>query len=536
MNQHSIGPTQASAFPVLLRRRTLQVSMQTSHPTTKLPSQYGAHKPHSGLQSGLQEESTVVQTPQSTSHPAFQYNASLHPLDTSQAHSTVITPRQSPLSAELRVQTNFQGQELGQYQDSGAKIVQTQSRPSFSTGNLPVRTSSVRSALSASQCTTGSLSPASAVSSPGVGPLMDITPLPSPLTAGTSPGPWTTVPNASQISPPNSNYGSPSSNMSIENIPPLRTSLKKNKAYKGLVSASSRATTEDVQNMEANASSHTRNRSLSEYVPGGAQVPRRHMAVSVSGSQTPTSIDPPPSVPMHREEHLAVQRGISSLPTPRPPTPPPSNRSATGSSDLGSPPSSPRPSEKLVGVQYEARTIKGGEFRRWRPIKPLGKGTFSTVMLAISENMGLGFSKEQSFDPEWNIEAEERLNPKSLVAVKICEYGPAGGADEQKIVTSLKREIDILKAIRHPSLVHLKAVNLLEKRAYLVLNYSPGGDLFELASSKFDLLTPRLVRRMFAELVAAVQHLHSQYIVHRDIKLESMSAPSITNKKRYIRI
>ena len=70
--------------------------------------------------------------------------------------------------------------------------------------------------------------------------------------------------------------------------------------------------------------------------------------------------------------------------------------------------------------------------------------------------------------------------------------------------------------------MHLKAANITEKRTYMVLNYCPGGDMFELASLKLQLLVPSLVRRIFSELVAAVGYLHGMFIVHRDIKLESM--------------
>ena len=152
--------------------------------------------------------------------------------------------------------------------------------------------------------------------------------------------------------------------------------------------------------------------------------------------------------------------------------------------------------------------LKSKKKRHWVTVRLLGTGSFSRVLLATDDLFKTGLP-------------EEELDPKSLVAVKVCEHGPAGGADEKRIEESLKREIDILKAINHPSLIHLKAVNILEKRAYLVLSYCPGGDMFELASEKLDLLTPSLIRRIFAELVAAVNYLHEKLIVHRDIKLES---------------
>ena len=208
---------------------------------------------------------------------------------------------------------------------------------------------------------------------------------------------------------------------------------------------------------------------------------------------------------MHREQYLAVQRGISPLPVQGPPTPPDSNQSAA--SETGSPPS-------YLGVKkpdapiFEAPMLKTGERRQWIAVRLLGTGSFSKVLLATSDLSKTGVS-------------EEDLDRKSLVAVKVCEHGPAGGVDEQRIEEGLKREIEILKAISHPSLIHLKAVTILKKRAYLILNYCLGGDMFELASGELNLLTPPLVRRIFAELVAAVSYLHEKLIVHRDIKLES---------------
>lgn len=131
--------------------------------------------------------------------PAFQYNASIHPLDTTspQAHQT-IAPRyaQAPQSAGLRLHTDTLA-ESG-YQDPNVTnyLSPTKAESSesvISTSNTVGRSGSVRSVRSAGRQTAGSLSPASAFSSPGFGPLVDITPLPSPITANASPGPGTVL-------------------------------------------------------------------------------------------------------------------------------------------------------------------------------------------------------------------------------------------------------------------------------------------------------------------------------------------------------
>ena len=418
---------------------------------------------------------------------ASEHSGSLSPIDTSHL-PTLVTHRASPSSAELRVNTDIwpvthKDHHVGP-SPLGHRPVLSQEMESKQ--YLPVRSSSVTS----SRYKAGSLSPDPAMPSPNLGPLSVITPLPSPV--GQSSSLWSRSRMSGEIT--RSEQSSPEKTQFPSSSP-----LKKRRALLEKVPIK-------TPNQESELSAlagQTRNRSFSEYVASAGQIPRSRN-VAVSGTQTPTAAEPV-GQSMQREEYLAIQRGISDLPTPRLPLPSANDTSVTSQVEDQQ---SLTATRKIEAPIFDAPLLKDGKIKHWIALSLLGTGSFSRVMLATSGMSKAGFNEEQ-------------INPKTLVAVKVCEHGPAGGADEKRIEESLHREIEILKAISHPSLVHLIAVNILPKRAYLVLSYCSGGDLFELASQKLILLTPSLVRRIFAELVAAVRYLHKKGIVHRDIKLES---------------
>ncbi|KAI8626290.1 kinase-like protein [Xylariaceae sp. FL1651] len=343
--------------------------------------------------------------------------------------------------------------------------------------------------------------------SPVISAMGDVTPLPSPLLSSDSPGPW----NRLGARPPSRDFALPTMmpdsvliTKSGESVAAAIENQTKRKAYAGLQVG-------HAAEHSSGKNEHTRNRSISEYIPDPKGIPKRQNTVSNGKVDERSRED---AVRLRREPHLSESRGLTSA--AKPPTPPPSESSQ--SNDSGS---------KRAGCEYfEARGRKDQKMRRWRGIKDLGEGTFSRVVLATNqidteENDEKDGSETSSGKPPTPITAS-RLDRKKLVAIKICEHGPKGGASEDRIEMSLKRELDIMQSVDHPSLVQLKAWSIEPTRALLVLSYCPGGDLFDVASNYRNSLTAPIIRRIFAEIVDAVRYLHERRIVHRDIKLENV--------------
>jgi len=384
----------------------------------------------------------------------------------------------------------------------------TQLRQSASAASLqPLgRTSSFRAAL---YSTAGSLSPGSTIASPQLAALLDISPLPSPI--GTGKDVWKQAISRSRGS---STASRPDQVLlASQPIPVALASPPRRKVYPVLSPpAVDLPTPRDGAEKEA-SDSRERARSLSEYIPAHAVVPMPRL-FAVSGTGPSTEAVAAQSA-MHREDYLADKRGLTTR-VVKPPTPPRSIDRGYTSGDEGDEPASERAKPEI----YIAKSISSGRLKRYKSLRFLGQGTFSKVFLADRQVEGGDDGVDYAVDST-DMDGV-RLRSRRLVAVKIVEHGPAGGADAERIEVSLKREVEIMRSVTHPSLVHLKAFGMADgNRALLVMNYSPGGDLFDLASTKLEVLVPSLVRRIFAELVSAVRYLHQKYIVHRDIKLES---------------
>ena len=390
---------------------------------------------------------------------------------------------------------------------------------SISSGSFPQRTPSLR-ALIAPHSSAGSLSPASLISSPQLNAMGDITPLPSPI-GGASPWRRGDLPSLSRTSSTASRSGSSLRLSDSSQMLGPPASRSRGKSYTGLNDLGEEPSVAN-RNRHQSPTKHVRNRSLSDYAPPGRTTLPRPVAVSGTGpSIAPSSSTDSKSTGLHREQYLAVHRGIA-LPTVRPPSPPRSSGSGYGDSDtepvIQHPPTLPTSDEI-----YSVRSIRTQQARMYRKLRVLGQGTFSQVSLAARVEQPIQTPLSPSSDG--TADMGPPVATQKLVAVKIIEHGPAGGADQDRLEVSLKREVEILKSVNHPSLVQLKAFGSDEKRALLVLDYCPGGDLFEYATSGARPSSPGLIRRIFAELVSAVRYLHSNFIVHRDIKLESMRRP-----------
>lgn len=125
--------------------------------------------------------------------------------------------------------------------------------------------------------------------------------------------------------------------------------------------------------------------------------------------------------------------------------------------------------------------------------KFLGQGTFAKVYQAKNLETGM------------------------TVAIKII--------DKEKVlkvgmIEQIKREISVMRLVRHPNVVQLYEVMASKTKIYFVMEYVKGGELFNKVSK--GKLKEDVARKYFQQLISAIDFCHSRGVYHRDLKPENI--------------
>ncbi|KAG8893957.1 Serine/threonine kinase [Tulasnella sp. 408] len=115
--------------------------------------------------------------------------------------------------------------------------------------------------------------------------------------------------------------------------------------------------------------------------------------------------------------------------------------------------------------------------------------------------------------------AEEKKT-NHLFAIKILKKKLTIDNDEIESIRSMKRHFLVNAQARHPFLLGFHACFQTETRIYFVMEYVIGGNLMHnLQQKQFSL---RQAKFYAQEILLAVEYLHSQGIIHRNVTLENV--------------
>uniref|UniRef100_A0A665UMC2 Mitogen-activated protein kinase kinase kinase 3-like n=1 Tax=Echeneis naucrates TaxID=173247 RepID=A0A665UMC2_ECHNA len=143
----------------------------------------------------------------------------------------------------------------------------------------------------------------------------------------------------------------------------------------------------------------------------------------------------------------------------------------------------------------------------WRQGKLLGRGAFGEVYLCYDADTGRELAAKQvPFDPD-------------------CQ-------ETSKEVNALECEIQLLKNLHHERIVQYYGClrDLEQKKLTIFVEFMPGGSIKDQLKA-YGALTEKVTRRYTRQIIQGVSYLHSNMIVHRDIKGANILRDSSGNVK-----
>ena len=112
---------------------------------------------------------------------------------------------------------------------------------------------------------------------------------------------------------------------------------------------------------------------------------------------------------------------------------------------------------------------------------------------------------------------------KRKLATKKLERDQIEGTEAIKYLTN---EIKILHKLNHPNIAKFESVKKTKKHFYIVMEYCNGGELskaLEKYQEKYGKpFSQEIVQHFMRQIIDAFKYIHSNKIIHRDIKLENI--------------
>ena len=133
-------------------------------------------------------------------------------------------------------------------------------------------------------------------------------------------------------------------------------------------------------------------------------------------------------------------------------------------------------------------------------IKCLGKGSFGEVYLSTKKG------RKEYF-------ATKKIDRKT--------------ADKPSLKKYFDNEIQILSKLNHPNIVKLECIKTTNQHYYIVMEYINGGGLSDCLKKYMEKNNNRafpeeIVQHLMRQIIDALNYLHKQKIVHRDLKLDNI--------------
>ena len=138
--------------------------------------------------------------------------------------------------------------------------------------------------------------------------------------------------------------------------------------------------------------------------------------------------------------------------------------------------------------------IKKQGLDSYTALRLLGKGSFGEVYLVIEKNT------------------------KKLYAMKLFQKEKYLS---QNLVKYALAEKNIMAHMKHPFIVGLHEAFQMKHKLYLIMEYCPGGDLAHILR-KEGKFSEHKAKLYLAEIILAIEYLHSQNVIFRDLKPENV--------------